>query len=262
MIRPLPDFASSGSASLIRRNGALTLTAQSSSSTASSPSLKLSGFMMPALLMRASRRPKRLSVSSSHACAEAGSSASKCETSSRFGSAAPNLPCTSAGRRTPSDRLNPSAARRCAIAAPMPREAPEIITTRPAGLSRSGSLTSERPPEAADDVPELLALGGDLGLVAADQHGGGQQLRVVAGGAGLGVSAGVEEADVVAALQRRHLSIRSHLVGIAERTHEVDHLGRGRARVHHRYRVVVPVEHRGPGKVVGREIHVDPLLLR
>src|SRR5260370_22475052 len=129
--------------------------------------------MMPALLMSASSLPNRVTVSSSQACAEPASSASNRDTSSRSGSSSVNLARSSAGRRTPSGKVNPSVASRCAMAAPMPRGAPEIMTTRPAGLSRSdagsprASLMSEQPLIDAAVVHQVLA-GHEAGLRAAE----------------------------------------------------------------------------------------------
>ena len=100
-----------------------------------------------------------------------------------------------------------------------------LADAQPRGAKDAGEQP-RRHAEAAGDVLQLLALGDDLGAVAGDQHRRRQELRVVARGAGLGVAAGVEEGDVVAALQRRHLAVRADLVGVAERTDEVDRLGR------------------------------------
>ena len=97
--------------------------------------------------------------------------------------------------------------------------------------------------------------------IAADQHRGRQELRVVARRAGLGVAAGVEEGDV---------DRRASAAASSDAAPTSSELQSGPTRstvsvasaigVHHRHGVIVPVEHRRPGQVVGREVEVDPLL--
>ena len=118
----------------------LTAITRSHSSVGISSQLRRSrSLISDALLISTSMRPKAESVPSTQGWKQARSVASK-RKCRRVAVSAPKAVPSVSGRRAPRLREQPAAASRVASAAPMPRLAPEIITTRPLGDSMAQVL--------------------------------------------------------------------------------------------------------------------------